>query len=136
MDVLRKKRYRDKINYIIDCLKVLPVEPENELEKRGIFYSLQTSIESVIDLIAMAVKDLGIPVGEDESNISEIVKKRDIDPKLGEDLKKANGMRNIIVHRYNEIEEDIILNSVEEVKTLLMNWLDIIEELLEEIGGA
>jgi len=51
-------------------------------------------------------------------------------------LKKANGMRNIIVHRYNEIEEDIILNSVEEVKTLLMNWLDIIEELLEEIGGA
>ncbi|MHA1438180.1 MAG: HepT-like ribonuclease domain-containing protein [Promethearchaeota archaeon] len=77
-----------------------------------------------------------MPVGEDESNISEIVKKRDIDPKLGEDLKKANGMRNIIVHRYNEIEEDIILNSVEEVKTLLMNWLDIIEELLEEIGGA
>ncbi|MHA1438179.1 MAG: hypothetical protein ACTSPD_11430 [Promethearchaeota archaeon] len=55
MDVLIKKRYRDKINYIIDCLKVPPVEPENELEKRGIFYSLQTSIESVIDLIAMAV---------------------------------------------------------------------------------
>ena len=89
MDNLRKKRYRDKINYIIDSLKLLPVEPKNELEKRGIFYSLQSSIASVVDLIAMAIKDLGVPVGEDESNISEIIKKREINPKLGENLKKA-----------------------------------------------
>ena len=38
MDELRKKRYRDKINYVIDCLKVFPIEPKNELEKMGIFY--------------------------------------------------------------------------------------------------
>ncbi|MHA1439991.1 MAG: type VII toxin-antitoxin system HepT family RNase toxin [Promethearchaeota archaeon] len=131
MDELRKKRYRDKINYIVDCLKVLPVKPKNELEKRGIFYSLQTSIEAVIDLIAMVIKDLGIPVKDDESNISELVKKRNINQELGVDLKKANGMRNIIVHRYNDIEEEIILNSVEDVKNLLMKWLDIIEEVLE-----
>ena len=136
MDELRKKRYRDKINYIIDSLEVLPIEPKNELEKRGIFYSLQTSIESVIDLIAMAIKDLGIPVGEDENNISEIIKIREVESKLGEDLKRANGMRNIIVHRYNKIEEEIILDSVKDVKTLLMKWLDIIEELLEEFDKS
>ena len=130
MDELRKKRYRDKINYIMDCLKLLSVKPKNELEKFGIFYSLQTSIESIIDLIAMSVKDLGIPIKDDENNIFEFVKKREINQKLGEDLKKLNGMRNIIVHRYNSIEEDIILNSVVEVKNLLKNWLNIIEELL------
>ena len=58
MDELRIKRYKDKINYIIDNIKDLPTEPKNELEKRGIFYSLQTSIESTIDLIAMLVKEL------------------------------------------------------------------------------
>lgn len=133
MDELRKKRYRDKINYVINSLNVLLVEPKNELEKRGIFYSLQTSIESVIDLIAMSVKDLGIPVQDDENNISEIINKRKLNEKLGNDLKKANGMRNIIVHRYNGIDEEIILDSVEIVKDLLIKWLDIIEEMLKDI---
>ncbi len=130
MDEFRKKRYRDKINYIVDCMKLLSVEPKNELEKLGIFYSLQTSIESLVDLVAMSVKDLGIPVKDDENNISEFVKKRKIDKKLGEELKKANGMRNIIVHRYNNIEEDIILDSINDVNMLLMNWMNEIEEML------
>ena len=51
MDDLRLKRYRDKINYVIKSIRYLDDKPENELEKRGIFYSLQTSIESIVDLI-------------------------------------------------------------------------------------
>lgn len=134
MDELRIKRYRDKINHVIDYINDLPIEPRNELEKRGIFYSLQTSIEAVVDLVAMTTKDLGIPVKDDNSNISEIVKMRKLKLELGEKLKKANGMRNIIVHRYNNFEEQIILNSVEEIKKLLPKWLKIIEEILDEIS--
>ena len=132
MDELRIKRYKDKINYIIDNIKDLPTEPKNELEKRGIFYSLQTSIESTIDLIAMLVKDIGIPVKDDASYIDNIIKKRKLDPELGEKLNKANGMRNILVHRYNEIDEQIILNSVKDVKDVLLKWLDVIEVALNE----
>ena len=132
MDELRIKRYKDKINYIIDNIKDLPTEPKNELEKRGIFYSLQTSIESTIDLIAMLVKDIGIPVKDDASNIDDIIKKRKLDPELGEKLNKANGIRNILVHRYNEIDEQIILNSVKDVKDVLLKWLDVIEVALNE----
>ena len=133
MDELRNKRYRDKIQHIFDYIQELPLEPKNELEKRGIFYSLQTSIEAMVDLIAMLVKDLGIQVKDDIINISEIVKVRNIDFELGEKLKKANGLRNIIVHRYNEIDEQIILESVEEVKDLLLRWIEIIEESINEI---
>ena len=133
MDELRIKRYRDKINHVVEYIKDLPIEPKNELEKRGIFYSLQTSIEAIIDLIAMLTKDLGIQVKDDNANISEIVKKRTLKSEFGEKLKKANGMRNIIVHRYNDFEEQIILNSVEEIKDLLSKWLDIVEEILIEI---
>ena len=134
MDELRIKRYNDKINYIIDNVKDLPIEPKNKLEKRGIFYSLQTSIESTIDLIAMIVKDIDIPVKDDTSNIDEIVKKRNLEPELGEKLKKANGLRNILVHRYNDIDEQIVLNSVDEVKDLLFKWLDIVEAVLDELS--
>jgi len=133
MDELRSKRYRDKIQHIFDYIQELPLEPKNELEKRGIFYSLQTSIEATVDLIAMLVKDLGIQVKDDNINISEIVKVRNLDFELGEKLKKANGLRNIIVHRYNEIDEQIILESVEEVKDLLLRWIEIIEESINEI---
>jgi uncharacterized protein YutE (UPF0331/DUF86 family) len=134
MDELRIKRYRDKINHIVDYTKDLPLEPKNELEKRGIFYSLQTSIEAIIDLIAMLIKDLGIQVKDDNTNISELVKRRNLNSELGESLKKANGMRNIIVHRYNNFEDKIILSAVEEIKDLLSKWLDIVEEILNEIS--
>ena len=60
MDELRIKHYRDKINHVVEYIKDLPIVPKNELEKRRIFYSLQTSIEATIDLIAMLIKDLGI----------------------------------------------------------------------------
>ena len=133
MDQLRNKRYQDKIQHIFDYIQELPLEPRNELEKRGIFYSLQTSIEAMIDLIAMLVKDLGIQVKDDNINISEIVKVRNLDFELGEKLKKANGLRNVIVHRNNEIDEQLILDSVEEVKDLLLHWIEIIEECINEI---
>ena len=134
MDELRIKRYRDKINHIIDYIKDLPITPKNELEKRGVFYSLQTSIEAIVDLIAMLTKDLGIPVKDDNANISAIVKRRKLKSGLGEKLKKANSMRNIIDHRYNDFEEKIILNSVEEIKELLPKWIDVVEEILLEIS--
>ena len=133
MDELRIKRYRDKIQHIFEYINDLPLEPKNELEKRGIFYSLQISIEAMVDLVAMLVKDLGIQVKDDNTNISEIVKIRNINPKLGEKLKKANGLRNIIVHRDNEIDEMLILDSTEEVKDLLLRWVEIVEECVNEI---
>ncbi|GAF98009.1 unnamed protein product [marine sediment metagenome] len=133
MDELRLKRYRDKINYIVDNIDDLPKKPKNKFEKRGILYSIQTSIESMIDLIAMLIKDLGIPVKSDELNISTIVTERNLNAELGEKLKKANGMRNLLVHRYNEVDEQIILESVDEIKNLLFEWLKIIEGALDEI---
>ena len=133
MDELRNKRYNDKIQHIFVYIQDLPLKPKNELEKRGIFYSLQTSIEAVVDLTAMIVKDLGIQVKDDNCNITEIIKIKKLNPELGEKLKKANGLRNIIVHRYNDVDEQIILDSVQEVKDLLLNWVKIIEDILNGI---
>ena len=134
MDELRNKRYKDKIQHIFDYIQNLPLKPKNELEKRGIFYSLQTSIEAMVDLIAMLVKDLGIQVKDDNDNINEIIKIKKLNPELGKKLSQANGLRNIIVHRYNAVDDQIILDSVQEVKDLLLKWVRIIEEFLNDIS--
>jgi len=134
MDELRSKRYKDKIQHIFDYIQDLPLIPKNELEKRGIFYSLQTSIEAMVDLIAMLVKDLGIQVKDDNYNINEIIKIKKLNPELGEKLSQANGLRNIIVHRYNAVDDQIILDSVQDVKDLLLKWVRIIEDNLNDIS--
>ena len=134
MDELRSKRYKDKIQHIFDYIQDLPLIPKNELEKRGIFYSLQTSIEAMVDLIAMLVKDLGIQVKDDNSNINEIIKIKKLNPELGKKLSQANGLRNIIVHRYNVVDDQIILDSVQELKDLILKWVRIIEDSLNDIS--
>ena len=133
MNELRLKQYHDKINYIIDNIKDLPIKSKNILETRGIFYSLQTSIESMVDLVAMLIKDLGVQVKDDEINIDNLIKEKDLNPELGKKLKSANGLRNILVHRYSKVDDQIVLDSVEEIKSLLYEWLDIIEAGLNDI---
>ncbi|MBD3254175.1 MAG: DUF86 domain-containing protein [Candidatus Lokiarchaeota archaeon] len=133
MDEIRFKRYKEKINYIINNINDLPFKPKNKFEKRGIFYSLQTSIESIVDLVAMTVKDLGSEVKDDATNIDFLTQQRDINLELAENLKKANGLRNLLVHRYNDIDEKIIMDSVKEIKTLLLDWIEQIEMILNGI---
>ncbi|MHA1584168.1 MAG: DUF86 domain-containing protein [Promethearchaeota archaeon] len=128
----RMLSYKTKIDFIIDNVRNFPIQPQNELEKKGIYYCIQTSIESIIDLIAMAVKDLGIPVKDDASNIDSIIQNRHLEQDLGEKLKKANGLRNILVHRYNGLNEKFIFQSLEEIKTLAYNWIDQIEKIIHE----
>lgn len=120
MDELRYNRYRDKINYIIDNIREFSKKPKTRLEKKGLFYSAQTSIESMVDLIAMAVKDLGISVKDDKKNVIELVNIRNLNRELGSKLIKAIGLRNLLVHRYNSINENIILKSLNELENLLI----------------
>lgn len=134
MDELRGLRYKQRIQHIYDYFQDLPMIPKDELEKRGIFYSIQTSIEAMVDLIAMLVKDLGVQVKDDNNNINEIIKIKKLNPELGEKMKKANGLRNVIVHRYNDVDDQKILDSFQEVKTLLFDWVKIIEDALDGFG--
>ena len=131
----RIKRYRDKFNYIAECLNDFEKKPQNDLEVKGILYSIQTSIEAIIDVIAMVVKDYGIPVKSDQHNVHELAKLKKIDEESATNLLKANGMRNLIVHRYNGIENDIIFSSIGELKESFIFWTDILEEMVNELDS-
>ena len=76
----------------------------------------------------------GIEVKDDSSNIDLLAQRQKINPELITQLKQANSMRNIIVHRYNGIEEQIINDSIAELKELMKNWLSILEGCIDELS--
>ncbi|MHA1205427.1 MAG: HepT-like ribonuclease domain-containing protein [Candidatus Heimdallarchaeaceae archaeon] len=132
-DESRKKRYRDKFGYITDNLKNLTLIPKTELEKKGVFYSVQTIIEAIMDIVAMFIKDLGLQVEDDQRNISLFVKKLNLDYELEIELKKAYELRNTLVYHYIGINEESVLNSVNEVIRVVSKWLKIFEKLFVEL---
>lgn len=133
VDALRLQRYRKKQTYIVDSLVFIQPLGSDELRNRGVLYSIQTVIEGVIDIVAMLVKDLGMLVEEDSKNIQKLVDYKNLDQKVGEDLVRANGFRNLVVHRYNGISEDKVSNAIEEIQQIIPKWLKIVEEVLHEI---
>jgi len=133
MDSLRRKRYDDKIKYVNESLNFFRNFGDDELSNRGILYSIQVAIESTVDLVAMLVKDLNIIVSDDKSNIENLVEHMKWDDKLTENLIKANGLRNIIVHQYNGIQKDIISKTIFILQKNLFNWIKHIEEVVAEI---
>ncbi|MGV9203563.1 MAG: DUF86 domain-containing protein [Promethearchaeia archaeon] len=134
MEEQRILQYKEKIDFIWEKIQYFDVRPNKKLMKWGLFYAVQTSIESLFDLIAMLVKDMGLQVKDDEDNVDALIKEKNLDQDLGGELKDAKGMRNVIVHQYNGVNESIILKSLPKLKTLMKQWLNEIEVILDEIG--
>ena len=81
----------------------------------------------------MLVKDYSLVVKGDKENIRLMVEHKDLNPEIGERLIKANGLRNILVHRYNGIDDSIISDSIQEITDVTEIWLNKIEEFLNEL---
>lgn len=93
MNQVRKKRYLDKLKYIKESLQYIRSFDQNELQNRGILYSIQVAIESTVDLVAMAVKGLNLIVADDKTNIEHLIKRMNWDSTYAMQLIKPNGLR-------------------------------------------
>lgn len=128
-DEERKRRYRSKVGYILEKMYTLPdtASVVDDLVVDGILYRVQTSIDAAMDMAAMLVRDIGIDVSEDYNNIEILCKNEIIDINLADDLKKLNGMRNAIVHKYGSVDTQLVLQNLENIKEILRNFIEIIE---------
>ena len=128
-DEERKRRYRSKVGYILEKMYALPDTASvlDDLVVDGILYRVQTSIDAAMDMAAMLVRDIGIDVSGDYNNIEILCKNEIIDINLADDLKKLNGMRNAIVHKYGSVDTQLVLQNLENIKEILRNFIEIIE---------
>jgi len=90
----------------------------DEVSERALLYSLQICVESAMDIVAMKVKDAGLVVEDDYTNIEKLVEEGIITSEDGDLLKQFNGLRNAIAHRYDKLNMAIVKGGLERVDEL------------------
>jgi uncharacterized protein YutE (UPF0331/DUF86 family) len=93
-------------------------EMTDEITRRAMLYSIQICVEVAMDIVAMKIKDAGLVVEDDYTNIGKLVEERVITPGDGDLLRKFNGIRNAIAHRYGKLDMEIIREAVSRVDEL------------------
>ena len=129
----RREQYTRKLEFIVDKIKVLPENFEDNIFMMdALFYRLQVSIDAAMDIIAMLSKDLGITVKDDYSNIDELEKLNVFPGEFPNEIRRLNGLRNNLVHRYNKIEEDLIVKEKDHFVEVLNEFIKTVEKLINE----
>ena len=129
----RLQRYRQKINFIAEKIGSISKKIDSPLATDATLYRVQTAIDAAMDLVAMLVKDNGLEVSDDYSNIKKLFNAKIIGEKLSEDLAMLNGLRNAIVHKYNSFEEETVLENIDEITGVLEDFLEKVENELKTI---
>lgn len=107
--------------YVHELHEMLPEEEEylhDLIKRRACEKTVEVAIESLIDVSAMIVsaQKLGLP--SNEENIFDILIENGILEKdLGEKLKDLKGFRNVLIHRYGYVNDEIVYHN-------LSNYLD------------
>lgn len=112
ISVERAKRYKEKLELIdkrtgeIEAWlpKLEKTFLADEKTKLAIYKAFQELTESALDVMAVAVKDIGKVPKDDYSNL-ELLKGKVISETLAKVLAEASGLRNVLVHRYNSVED-------------------------------
>ncbi len=129
----RIDQYRRKLEFIIDKITILPNNiEENIFFIDALFYRLQVSVDAAMDIVAMLCKDLGITVKDDYSNIDELENLDIFSKEFLDELRRLNGLRNVLVHRYNKIEEKQIIKEKDHFVEILKKFVSYIEVLINE----
>lgn len=129
----RRDQYKRKLEFIADKIAVLPENlDDNIFMVDALFYRLQVSIDVAMDVVAMLSKDLGISVKDDYSNIDELESLKIFPGDFLNDMRRLNGLRNVLVHRYNKIEEDLIVSEKDHFVEVLKEFIKLVEKLINE----
>jgi len=136
---MRADIIRTKIKEIEESLKLvednLPESFEKfsnlGLVKDGMYKRLEFCIENVFNICAIVNTDLELGIPESDENIVEnLTKNKVISKDLGENLKSMKGFRNILVHRYGKINDEMAYNIMIDH---LQDFSDFIKEILHFI---
>lgn len=110
------ERYLKKSEILERELEFISSHPiTDDVTERAALYSLQICIESGMDIIAMKVKDSGLVVEDDYTNIEKLIHENIIKAAEGALLKEFNGIRNAIAHKYNRLDMALINEALDRI---------------------
>lgn len=118
MDKNRILSKLDEIDRYVNELSEIKPESLKEYqssikEKRACERLVQIAIESVMDVCNIIVSDMKLGLPEDED---DVIKKLETNKIIRKEvsllLSKMKGMRNILVHKYGEVEDELVFESI------------------------
>ena len=125
---MREDRYLNKIEKFLKEEEFINShEITDDITERALLYAIQISVEIATDIAAMKVRDMGLKVEDDTTNIEKLITEGAISKKDGEFLRQMNGVRNSIVHRYEVLNMKI----VNEAKSRIGELEEIILKIVE-----
>lgn len=80
----------------------------DEVVQRALLYSLQICVETAMDMAAMKIKYAGLIVEDDYTNIEKLIEDKIITSGEGDLLKKFNGIRNAVAHKYDKLDMEVV----------------------------
>jgi uncharacterized protein YutE (UPF0331/DUF86 family) len=81
-------------------------------------HGLQLSIQICIDVAAHILASTGHKAPDRYQGLFTDLKREGLDERLASDLARAAGLRNILVHDYLEIDDDIVWGALEHLDDL------------------
>lgn len=137
IDLMRRKLSR--LNMYLEKLK--PLSEKSLTEYKEDFY-LKSSAERLIQLIVEAATDINNHVVVETKNRPpedysvSFIKASEaglISRDLAERLKGSAGMRNILVHEYMEIDDDVVYNAIPLALQYYKQYIKQVEKFIEGI---
>lgn len=136
MDSERLRRYIDKIEHIEERIGdirawLCEIEDVRGIDKKtrlAVYKAMQEVVEASTDIVAMILKDEGKLPKDDYTNIEKIFALNIIDKSLKEALNEADGLRNRLVHEYNELNDEIALESIQCLLEPIENFIEVVKK--------
>lgn len=140
MDIERAKRYKDKLNFILE--KVNDIEEWTSVDisdfisdkktRLAVYKAFQELVEASFDIVAMACRDSRIISKDDYANIEALYQKNIIEEGLKNALVESNGLRNRLVHRYNTLDDTMAFESIQTLLSDFKYFTEVMEKWLKE----
>ena len=112
----------------VDRMAHVTVEPQEDEDYIHLYRKLTGDIRGIDGVVAMLLKDMGEVVEDDYSNITRLFEIGIIPADIADRLKKCNGLRNYLVHRYHHVDDAIAMDSRSEVRDVFYKENIIKEE--------
>lgn len=136
MDRERLVRYTEKLDHAEDRIERFrrwSKDAATEDKARFACYKVfQEAVESIMDVVAMLVKDLDRLPKDDYANLEILAEEEILGPDLVADLAEANGLRNRLVHEYNGLDDEMALRSGGRLVPKLQESIGVIRTWLSE----
>lgn len=126
----------EMIGYVEELKEMFPEDEEDYLQdlvsRRACEKTIEVAIDSLIDASAMVVsaEKFGLPASE-EGIFDILVRRKVISRDFGEILKDLKGFRNILIHRYAHVADDIVYYNLSKYLDDFYLFKSIIESYLE-----